>query len=212
MDVLGGARHVVPYLDMPLQHIADPILTSMKRGKGGPATWELVRRLRATVPNLTLRTTFITGLPGETQRDFDELVEFVRELRFERMGVFTFSVEEDTPAATMADQVPAELAAERRDQLMELQREISREQHEAMIGKELEVIVEGVSEESELLLQGRHKGQAPEIDGLTYITGGTAAPGDVVTILVDQAGDYDVAGEIVAPARHKSSGVQPEAR
>ncbi len=196
MDELASGTHVLKYLDMPLQHIADPILRRMRRGKGGESTWELVRRLRASVPGLVLRTTFITGLPGETQADFEELCEFVREIRFERMGVFTYSVEEDTPAGTMPAQVPAELAAERRDILMAIQRDISREQQEALVGTTLEVLVDGVSEESELLLQGRHKGQAPEIDGLTYITDGTASPGDVVKIVVDQAAEYDVAGGI----------------
>ena len=199
MEVMGGAKHVLKYLDMPLQHIADPILRRMRRGKGGPATWELVRRLRELVPGLVLRTTFITGLPGETDADFDELCEFVREIRFERMGVFTYSREEDTPAGEMSDQVPAELAAERRDVLMALQRDISKEQQEALVGTTLEVLVDGVAEESELLLQGRHQGQAPEIDGVTYITDGTARPGEVVRIRVDEAAEYDVAGPIVAP-------------
>ncbi len=197
MDLLGSSRHVIPYLDMPLQHIADPILSSMKRGKGGPATWELVRRLRKSVPNLTLRTTFITGLPGETDRDFEELMEFARETRFERLGVFTYSPEEDTPAADMPGQVPEEIAATRKDRLMALQQEISKEQQEAMIGRTIEVLVEGVSDESEYLLQGRHVGQAPDIDGVTYVTDGTASPGQIVRVQIDQAGDYDLAGPIV---------------
>jgi ribosomal protein S12 methylthiotransferase len=200
MDVMAGATHVLPYLDMPLQHIADPILRRMRRGKGGPATWELVRRLRESVPGLVLRTTFITGLPGETDADFAELCDFVREIRFERMGVFTYSREEDTPAGEMTDQVAAEVAATRRDELMALQKEISREQQEALVGTTVEVLVEGVAEESELLLQGRTRGQAPEIDGLTYVTEGTASPGQVVQVRIDQAGEYDLAGAIVAGA------------
>ncbi len=198
MEVLGGAQHVLPYLDMPLQHIADPILRSMRRGKGGKSTWELVRRLRQTVPGLTLRTTFITGLPGESDDDFKELCDFVEEMRFERMGVFAFSPEEDTPAASMPNQIAPELAQTRRDVLMALQRRISEEQQQALVGSELTVLVEGVAEETDLLLQGRHAGQAPEIDGFTYITDGEAAPGELVRIRVEQAGDYDVAGPIVA--------------
>ncbi|MBI3180054.1 MAG: 30S ribosomal protein S12 methylthiotransferase RimO, partial [Deltaproteobacteria bacterium] len=128
IDVVAGATHVLPYLDMPLQHISDPILRRMRRGKGGPATWKLLRQLRARIPNLTLRTTFITGLPGETEADFAELCEFVEEIRFERMGVFTYSREEDTPAAEMSAQVDPEVAAQRRDTLMAIQRRISREQ------------------------------------------------------------------------------------
>lgn len=199
IDAIAESEHIVPYLDMPLQHISDRLLRSMKRGKGGAATWSLMRRLRATIPELTLRTTFITGLPGETDEDFEELMAFVREIRFERLGVFTYSPEEDTPAAAMANQVPGELAEERRQRLMGLQRAISFEQQNALVGQELPVLVEGISEETDLLLQGRHPGQAPEIDGLTYISSGDARPGDVVRIRVEEAGDYDVAGGIVEP-------------
>lgn len=195
--VLGEAQCIVPYLDMPLQHIADPVLRRMRRGKGGAPTKELVRRLRRDIPELVLRTTFITGLPGETDADFDELMEFVAETRFEHLGVFTYSRERDTPAASMDAQVPGELAEARKDRLMALQRDISGELQAALVGRELDVLVEGVSEETELLLQGRHSGQAPDIDGMTYITEGTARVGDVVRVCVDEAGDYDVAGRIV---------------
>lgn len=201
--VMAGAQHIVPYLDMPLQHISDRLLRSMRRGKGGEATKELLRKLRAEIPNLTLRTTFITGLPGETEEDFAELMGLVEEIQFERMGVFTYSQEEDTPAASMRDQVPHEIAERRRRELMALQQELSAEQQQAFLGREVEVLVEGVSEETELLLQGRHAGQAPDIDGYTYITDGTASPGDVVRVRVEQAGEYDLAGPIVegsAPA------------
>ncbi len=196
MEVMAGSKHIVPYLDMPLQHISDTMLRRMRRGKGGESTKDLLRKLRATVPGLVLRTTFITGLPGETDADFKELCDLVEEIRFERMGVFTFSPEEDTPAATMEGQVDPELAKERQSVLMELQRAISREQHEAMIGERIKVLVQGVSAETDLLLEGRHKGQAPEIDGVTYITSGTASPGDLIEIIVDEASDYDVAGQM----------------
>lgn len=199
IDTLAASEHVVPYLDMPLQHISDRLLRSMKRGKGGAATWELLRRLRAAIPELTLRTTFITGLPGETDDDFAELLAFVEELRFERMGVFTYSPEPDTPAAEMASQVDPALAEERRRTLMALQQDISAEQQEELIGQTLDVLVEGVSEETDLLLQGRHPGQAPDIDGVTYINQGTASPGEVVRVVVEEAGDYDVAGGILTP-------------
>jgi ribosomal protein S12 methylthiotransferase len=197
MEVMASSLHVLPYLDIPLQHISDPILRRMRRGKGGAATRALIARLRATIPNLTLRTTFITGLPGETEADFRELCEFVEEARFERMGVFTFSPEEDTPAALMPNPVEAEVAVARRNQLMELQQRISRQQQRRFIGRTLEVLVEGVSEQTDLLLQGRHRGQAPDIDGVTYINDGSASPGEVVRVRVDQAGDYDLVGGIV---------------
>lgn len=196
IDVLASSSHIVPYLDMPLQHISDRLLRRMKRGKGGEATWKLLRSLRAHVPDLVLRTTFITGLPGETDEDFAELEAFVEELRFERMGVFAYSPEEDTPAAEMSAQVPTEIAEQRRQRLMALQREISAEHQESMLGKTVEVLVEGVSDETDLLLQGRHAGQAPDIDGVTYITRGDASPGEVVRVVVEEAGDYDLAGPL----------------
>jgi ribosomal protein S12 methylthiotransferase len=197
MKVLAEAKHVVPYLDMPLQHISDDILRSMRRGKGGKSTRELIAKLRREVPNLTLRTTFIAGLPGETQEHFDELCDFVKEARFEHMGVFAYSPEEDTPAALMENQVPQEVAQERRDKLMALQRKISRSKQKALVGQTIEVLVEGVSEETDLLITGRHKGQAPDIDGVTYINDGVASPGEVVSVLIDQAHDYDLVGGIV---------------
>jgi ribosomal protein S12 methylthiotransferase len=197
IKVMADAEHVLPYLDMPLQHISDHILSEMRRGKGGESTKELLRKLRAAIPNLTLRTTFITGLPGETDADFEELLALVEEIRFERMGVFTYSREEDTPAAEMPNQVDPEIAEARRARLMAVQQEISAEQQAALVGTTVEVLVEGVSEETELLLQGRHKGQAPDIDGLTYISEGTASPGEVVRVRIDEAGEYDTAGPIV---------------
>ena len=136
-------------------------------------------------------------MPGETEQDFRELCDLVEEIRFERMGVFTFSPEEDTPAATMDGQIAPELAKERQDRLMEIQRLISREQHDAMIGQTIKVLVQGVSAETDLLLEGRHQGQAPEIDGVTYITSGIASPGQMVEIVVEEANDYDVAGQMV---------------
>ena len=196
MDAIANSDTVVPYLDMPLQHINDNMLRRMRRGTGGDATRRLITDLRQRVPNLVLRTTFITGLPGESDADFNELHDFIAAERFERLGVFTYSQERDTPAGAMADQVDPEVAAARSNKLMALQQEISRAQQQALVGTRLQVLVEGVSDETELLLQGRHMGQAPDIDGLTYINEGTASPGDLVTIAVDQAGDYDVAGGI----------------
>jgi ribosomal protein S12 methylthiotransferase len=174
------------------------MLTRMRRGKGGEATKDLLRRLRREIDGLVLRTTFITGLPGENEADFEELCDVVEEIRFERVGVFTYSREEDTPAAAMSGQVDADVAESRRERLMAMQQEISREQQGAMVGRTVDVLVEGVSEETDLLLQGRHAGQAPDIDGFTYITDGTASPGDVVCVRVDEAADYDLAGAIVA--------------
>jgi len=198
MQVINESESVIPYLDMPLQHISDSMLRRMKRGKGGESTKSLLRRLRKEVPGLTVRTTFITGMPGETESDFEELCDFVEELRFERMGVFVYSPEEGTPAFDMPNQVPSEIGEERAARLMKLQKEISADQQEALVGTTLKVLVEGVSEETELLLQGRHQGQAPDIDGVTYINSGSAERGEVVEVLVEQAMDFDLVGGIVS--------------
>ena len=204
MHALENCETIVPYLDMPLQHVSDRLLRSMKRGKGGEATRSLLRRLRQEVSNLTLRTTFITGLPGETEEDFQEMLECVHEIEFERMGAFVYSPEEDTPAATMPNQIERVVAEERRDRLMQAQRAISAAQHKALVGQTLDVLVEGPSPESELLWVGRHPGQAPEIDGVVYINDGKAQIGDVLPVRIEQAGDYDLVGPIVdvaSPAR-----------
>ncbi|MEE2961492.1 MAG: 30S ribosomal protein S12 methylthiotransferase RimO [Myxococcota bacterium] len=197
IKVMGESQYILPYLDMPLQHISDRILRAMRRGKGGDATWQLLRKLRQRIPELTLRTTFITGLPGETEADFGELCRLVEELRFEQMGVFSYSPEADTPAADFADQVPRELADNRRARLLAIQQDISRGYQESLHGKTLEVLVEGVSDETDLLLQGRHKGQAPEIDGITLINDGQATVGQVVKVQIEDSSDYDLVGGIV---------------
>jgi len=197
MQVMADSEYILPYLDMPLQHMSDSMLRRMRRGRGGESTLELLRKLRTTIPGLTLRTTFITGLPGETEQDFEELCDVVKEIRFENMGVFVYSAEEGTPAADMEGQIPTEVAEQRRDKLMEIQQRLSAEQQQAMIGQQVEVLVEGVSDETELLLKGRHRGQAPDIDGITYINDGTASPGDLVTIEVEDAMNYDLVGGIV---------------
>jgi ribosomal protein S12 methylthiotransferase len=189
---------IVKYLDMPLQHSSDRLLRAMKRGRDSVFLRELLARLRAGIPGLALRTSLIVGLPGETEADFEDLLAFVEEARFERLGVFEFSPEEGTPAAEMARQVPDAVKRRRFDQVMALQQEISRAHQRAMIGRRVEVLVEGASEESEHLLAGRHAQQAPEIDGLTYVNDGVAYPGELVTVEVTDASDYDLVGRVVA--------------
>jgi ribosomal protein S12 methylthiotransferase len=156
------------------------------------------------VPGIALRTALIVGLPGETEEDFDDLLSFVREQRFERLGVFEYSQEEGTLAATLPGQIAPELKRARRDAIMEVQQEISRELQEAMIGRRVEVLVEGRSEETEHLLVGRNAQQAPEIDGVTYLNEfadglePVAYPGEIVTVEITEAGDYDLVGRVVS--------------
>ena len=201
-DALVGAiaeePRIVKYLDMPLQHSSDRLLRSMKRGRDSAFLRGLLARLRARIPGLALRTSLIVGLPGETERDFEDLLSFVEEQRFERLGVFEYSPEEGTPAAEMARQVPHAVKRERRERIMEVQQGISRAHQRSMIGRRIEVLVEGRSEETEHLLAGRHAQQAPEIDGLTYVNDGVAYPGEIVTVEVTDASEYDLVGRVVA--------------
>jgi ribosomal protein S12 methylthiotransferase len=206
VEVLASEPRIVKYLDMPLQHASDRLLRAMKRGRDVGFLRELLARLRARVPGIALRTSLIVGLPGETEADFEELLRFVEEQRFERLGVFEYSREEGTPAAEMADQIAPELKRERFERVMELQRDIAAAHQRAFVGRRLEVLVEGASEESEHLLAGRHAQQAPEIDGLTFINE-VAVPGDegapvypceTATVEITDAGDYDLVGRVVA--------------
>lgn len=197
IEYMAQSAKVLPYIDMPLQHISDPMLRAMKRGVAEKGTRQLIDRLRKAMPNLVLRTTFIVGFPGETDEDFATLEAFVKEYEFDRVGVFTYSQEEGTPAALLPNQVPAEVAIARQERLMKAQKKISKAKLRALKGKTLEVLVEGRSDETDLLLQGRYYGQAPEIDGVVLINDGEAAPGDYVQVKVQQTGDYDLVGKIV---------------
>jgi ribosomal protein S12 methylthiotransferase len=196
IDTIAREPKVVKYIDVPLQHIADPMLKRMRRGHSSRVTRELVKTLRARIDDCVVRTTFIVGHPGETQAEFDELCEFVKESRFDRAGAFTYSIEPGTTSAMLPHRVDPEVAAERQQTLMEIQRVISRERHEAMVGKELTVLVEGESSESEYLLEGRWYGQAPGIDGVTYLSDGSVPPGSLVRARVTQASDYDLAASL----------------
>ncbi|MFO0568704.1 MAG: 30S ribosomal protein S12 methylthiotransferase RimO [Polyangiaceae bacterium] len=197
LELLAKHERVVPYIDMPLQHAADAMLRRMRRGHGGARLRELVLRLRETIPNLTFRTAFIVGHPGETDAEFEELVEFVRFARFDRMGVFRYSDEESAASHALDGKVPRQVASRRARHLMSVQRKISREKNRALVGRELDVLVEGPSEESELVFVGRHAGQAPEIDGQVFLSGAEVAPGQMRRVRVARATDYDLLGEVV---------------
>ena len=211
LTVMAEGPRSARYLDVPLQHVDDRVLKHMRRGHVGKTVHQLVERARRLVPGLTLRTTFIVGHPGETEEAFLRLCEFVREARFHHVGVFTYSKEEGTHSATLADEVPPAEAERRRRELMRLQRGIAKRHLQEMKGRELEVLVEGPSEESEYLVQGRHVGQAPEIDGHVFLTLGEELsetmlrPGDVVRARVQSFANYDMAAEVL-------SVVQPAAR
>lgn len=216
IEVMATEPKIAKYLDMPLQHASDKLLLSMRRGRDSKFLVELLAKIRARVPNLTFRTSLIVGLPGETEEDFELLKEFVRTQRFERMGCFQYSDEEGTAAYEMPDKIPQKVIERRWREVMAIQKRINREQNAQLIGKRLEVLVEGASPETEHLLVGRHEGQAPEIDGQVYINDGMAYPGEFVTVEVTEAHDYDLVGKVVAREdpklrRHKVRHQVPEA-
>jgi len=196
IDLLAQHPRVLPYVDMPLQHAADAMLRRMRRGHGGARLRRVVERLRTQIADLTFRTAFIVGHPGESEEEFAELCDFVKWAEFERVGLFQFSDEESARSFTLADKVPEKTAAARVRKLMRLQRPIARRKNEALVGRELEVLVEGESDEHELVLMGRHGGQAPDIDGQVYLSGGEATPGTLRKVRISQASDHDLVGEL----------------
>ena len=206
IDVMAREEKIVKYLDMPLQHNSDRLLRAMKRGRDSRFLRELLATLRERVPGIALRTSLIVGLPGETEEDFQGLLDFVREQRFERLGVFEYSREEGTPAAEMGGQLPEAVKRERFQAVMEAQRDIAAAHQRSFVGRRIEVLVEGASSESEHLLAGRNAQQAPEIDGITYINeiaiegepDAAVYPGEIVTVEVSDAADYDLVGRVVA--------------
>lgn len=199
VEAIRDIPNVVKYLDMPVQHASDRLLRAMRRGGTSRFLRELLAKLREEIPGIVLRTSLIVGLPGETEEDFELLYDFVREQRFDHLGVFRYSQEEGTFAGSMEDQIPDEVKWERWERLMRLQAELRMEQQQSYVGKELEVLVEGTHEETEHLLVGRHAGQAPEIDGqviLNDLADEDVAPGDLVRVRIDEAYEYDLVGAV----------------
>jgi ribosomal protein S12 methylthiotransferase len=170
----------------------------MKRGRESAFLEQLVTKIRSKVTGLTFRTSMIVGLPGETEEDFEILKDFVKKLRFERLGVFQYSDEPGTAAFEMEGKVPQRTIERRWREIMAVQKRISREQNKQLVGRKIEVLVEGRSPETDLLLVGRHQGQAPEIDGQVFINDGMAYPGELVTVEVTEAHDYDLVGKVIA--------------
>ena len=200
LDVLAEESRAVKYLDMPLQHASQNVLKLMKRGGNRKSLERLIERVRRRVPGIAVRTTFITGFPGETEEDFAELLGFVKTVEFDRVGVFTYSDEEGTPAFDLREKVPPRIAARRRTALMKEQRRISRRKNKARVGEVVRVLFEGESKESELLWQGRLETQAPDIDGCVLINdvpdGVLPSPGDFVNVEITEAHEYDLIGRI----------------
>jgi ribosomal protein S12 methylthiotransferase len=200
IDVVRSSEKICRYIDMPLQHASAGVLKSMRRGGTRKSLTRMIEHIRKRIPGVTFRTTMIVGYPGETAEDFAELKAFCREMEFERLGVFAYSDEEDTSAYDLQEKVPSRIAERRRRILMEQQAHISRRKNRALVGKEFTILVEGPSEESELLLQGRLESQAPEIDGVCLINDSDVSQvqsGEFRTIRITKALEYDLVGKIV---------------
>ncbi len=198
LEVMARAPRFLAYLDIPLQHSSRRVLKAMKRGGNGRSYLDLIARARALVPSIALRTTMIVGFPREGEREFNELLEFVEQARFDHLGVFSYSWQEENPGAELGDPVPDEVKADRRERLLVAQQAISLERNRALVGTTLPALVAGRLPEMELLTEGRLQRQAPEIDGRLLINEGTAPAGSLVEVEITDAHPYDVVGRLVA--------------
>jgi ribosomal protein S12 methylthiotransferase len=199
LRLMASEDRFVPYLDIPLQHSHPEVLRAMRRGGSDASYMRLLERARELVPEIWLRSTFIVGFPGERRAHFEHLVDFVGRARFDHLGAFVYSREEGTPAAELGARVPGATARSRHERLLEEQRPIALASRQRLVGRRLQVLVEGGCAESEYLLQGRHRGQAPEIDGRVLINDGTAPGGSVVEVEITDAWPDDVVGRVVGP-------------
>ncbi len=209
IDTIADSSKILPYIDIPLQHASDRMLRRMARRVTRSQTEELLGRLRSRIEGLSLRTTFITGFPGETDEDFAELVEFVERHKFERMGVFTYSLEPDTPAASLPDHLPAEVMEARRERLMEVQQAMTFAALERQVGRTLDVILDQPVPGERNVWIGRSGADAPDVDGLVFVTGDRhkLRAGDIVPCEIVATQEYD----LVAVAAGKPRGRQVRA-
>ena len=209
LDTLAEHEALVKYIDMPLQHASAPVLKRMKRGANGDIFLKLIERIRRTIPGVAIRTSMIAGFPGETEQDFETLCDFVKAAQFDRLGVFSYS-DEDTSASFGLDQkVDGRTIYQRKRRVMAIQKKISRARNRMLIGQELPVLVEGATPDSDLLWQARLSTQAPEIDGVCYISDPGEIPlraGEIRRMRITAAHDYDLTGEIVGVG----AGARPE--
>jgi ribosomal protein S12 methylthiotransferase len=209
LDTIAEHDALVKYIDMPLQHASAAVLKRMKRGASGDIFLNLLERIRNTIPGVAIRTSMIVGFPGETDRDFDELCQFVQAAKFDRLGVFSYSDEDTSKSFELDLKVEARNIYNRKRHLMSLQRKISRAKNHLLIGRKFQVLVEGPTEDSELVWEARLSTQAPDIDGVCYISDPGASPlrsGEIRTMRIVEAHDYELTGELLdVPARSKET-------
>ena len=192
LTLMASEPRLCPYFDIPLQHIADPILTAMNRLPLSKGICELIDKIRDKVGELTLRTSFIIGFPGESEKEFGELKRFIQTVRFDKLGVFPFSPEEGTAAYAMRPRPRAATVQKRCEELMAIQQEISREILEAKVGRETQIIIDRISDDPDFNYEGRTAGDAPEVDGRVFIRSGTFETGEIATVKIIGASDYDL--------------------
>ncbi|OGW48840.1 MAG: ribosomal protein S12 methylthiotransferase RimO [Nitrospirae bacterium RBG_19FT_COMBO_42_15] len=213
IDIIAGEDKICNYIDIPIQHIDDDILKSMKRSSTEKQIKSLIEKLRRRIPDIVLRTSLIAGFPGETEAQFKKLYDFVKEAEFHRLGVFAYSKEEGTPASKYKNQITQKIKDRRRNEIMRLQSGISLSKNRELIGKTLKALINGLSNETELLIDGRYYGQAPEVDGVVYINDVGADPrvcptnmdehypalksGDFVNVEITEAHEYDIVGKVI---------------
>jgi len=200
LEAIAQTPSACKYIDIPLQHASQRILKRMRRGGNRASLSRLIGRIRRLIPEVAIRTTMIVGSPGEREEDVEELMGFVEEMRFDRLGVFTYSDEEECAAHQLDEKIPEDVKNDRRKRLMKLQAGISKEKNREMIGKCLPVLLEGSSRESELMWEGRLSSQAPDIDGVVYLNDGVTqkvSPGDIVPVQITEAHEYDLVGTVL---------------
>src|SRR5579871_5055886 len=201
LDTIAAHAALVKYIDMPLQHASAQVLKRMKRGASGAIFLKLLERIRRTIPGVAIRTSFITGFPGETAEDFEELCQFVEAARFDNLGVFTYSDEDTSGSFGLDGKVDARTTQNRKRRLMAIQRKIARSRNRALVEQEVPVLVEGPSRETDLLWEARMSTQAPEIDGVVLVNdfeGSEPRPGEIRPLRITEAHDYDVVGTLLA--------------
>lgn len=197
VEVMASERKVCKYVDLPLQHADDDILSAMNRKGTSADAQKVISLFREAIPGVTIRTTLMAGFPGETEQKFGRLLDFLKAVRFDRAGVFAYSPEDGTPAADLPEQVPPAVREHRRERAMEVQKAISRQKNQARVGQLVDVLVEGRSAESDLVTVGRSQAEAPGIDGLIHMGNEHPPPGAFRRVRIVDAGDYDLVGEIL---------------
>ena len=201
LDTIASSDKICSYMDVPLQHASAPVLKRMKRGGGADLFLRSIARMRHTIPDLTLRTSFIVGFPGETEKEFEELCEFVREAQFDWMGTFSYSDQDGAAAYGLDKKLSSHEIEQRREHLMAIQQKISKKKKKALVGREFDLLLEGMSDETDLLMEGRTAMHAPEIDGKVFVNDfpaeTTPEPGEFYRCQITEAHDYDLVARIL---------------